>query len=366
MRIVLALGLCLGLAALSAPAVAADAPAYKLFSDDAGPARRVLSVRVDQRLSDADLGRIAETVKARAQGPAGGRTVVKFYLGHHHADEIAWATATFAPDMKLVLNGLSLEEAELLTQEARQDKRAQVGSWLMGPPAAAGRLTIYREKGRAFAEWRLRGGHRTVDELAEARWNGGSRFDVRGDDTQHYVVTRAGVLELRDKSKLIVTVERIEANAPQAHVASAQQRIVATAPVAAEAKASETSVVVRAVPIDAAAPVVAKSAPVEALVTPLPSRESAAGAVATAAAVASVVAATPANPPSALATPRAEPAHAVPSPAAAAPAVAPRVPAKQAAKPRTRHVAAAQAAPTKTAKADSSVAALMAAKFGQR
>ena len=45
MRIVLALGLCLGLAALSAPAFAADAPAYKLFSDYAVPARRVAESR---------------------------------------------------------------------------------------------------------------------------------------------------------------------------------------------------------------------------------------------------------------------------------------------------------------------------------
>lgn len=246
MRIILAMALSIGLGV----AVRAEPASYRLLSVEAGEARSVVAVGIDHRLGEAELAEIAAAARARANGRA-PRILVKFYLGRPQGDDTAWATATFAPDMKLVVNGLSATEADLLAREARLDTRAKIGSWLMEPPAAPGRLTIFRDKGHAFAEWRLRGGHRTVDELAESHWNGNTRLDVRGDASQHYVVTRAGVLELRDKTRLIAVGQRIDMAPPAvAAVESAAEPARAGDATVSVVARSAGSVVVRAVEVE--------------------------------------------------------------------------------------------------------------------
>ena len=183
-------------------------PAFKVFSEDASAGRRVVAVRIDHRISEAEVSRIAEAVKSRARAQA-ARTQVNFYLNGVRAGEGAWASATYAPDLKIVVNGLTAEEEQAFAAEVENDPRNVVGAWLTGAPAVPGRLMVFREKNRLFAEWRVRGGHRTVDEVVESRGSRGHRFDIPGDDSQYYVMLPGGALELRDKTALIAVAERI-------------------------------------------------------------------------------------------------------------------------------------------------------------
>lgn len=197
-----------GLPAVAAETAAAPPPAYKVVSEDAGPARRVLAVRIDGRLTDAEIRAVAEAARARARGGA-ARTQVNLYLPAARLTDTPWATAVFAPDLKISVLGLSREEEDVFVAETRKDTRKLVGAWLTGAPAIPGRLAIYREKNKLFAEWRTRGGQVSVDEVVESRGYRGHRFDIPGDDSQHYVVLPGGQLELRDKTNVIAVAERI-------------------------------------------------------------------------------------------------------------------------------------------------------------
>ena len=183
-------------------------PTYKVFSEDASAGRRVVAVRIDHRITEAEVSRIAEAVKSRGRAQA-ARTQVNFYLNGVRAGDGAWASATYGPDLKIVVNGLTAEEEQAFAAEVENDHRNVVGAWLTGAPAVPGRLMIFREKNRLFAEWRVRGGHRTVDEVVESRGSRGHRFDIPGDDSQYYVMLPGGALELRDKTALIAVAERI-------------------------------------------------------------------------------------------------------------------------------------------------------------
>ncbi|MEI4557852.1 hypothetical protein WAC31_28980, partial [Klebsiella pneumoniae] len=79
----------------------------------------------------------------------------------------SWASVTYTTDSKVTINGLRLEDEEVLIAEYSADKRHLLGSWLTSPPAAPGRLTIFSDDGKIFGEWRLRNGQRTVDELID-------------------------------------------------------------------------------------------------------------------------------------------------------------------------------------------------------
>ncbi len=209
--------------AAAAEAIASGTPGYQLMYEDASSGKRIVAVRLDRRVPEQDLGRLAEAVRTRFPTPA-TRTQVQFYLAPQRSGEMPWATAVFAPDLRLQISGLTVEEEEVLHLEAQKETRPIIGAWLTGPPASPGSLMIVREKGRLTAEWRLRGGHRTQDEVVESRWNGGQRYDVKGDAGQHYVVTRAGTLELRDARALIATAEPMLIARPSQPTAQALPR----------------------------------------------------------------------------------------------------------------------------------------------
>ena len=136
-----------------------------------------------------------------------------------------WASVLFAPEPKLAVNGLRLEDELSLLAEHQADLRPLLGSWLTSPPAAPGRLTIYSDHGRIYAEWRLRSGQKTIDEVFDTESKSGRRFDVPGGG--YYVLSRNGDLEIWDKSNLIATAERIrpEQLASPTHMAVAPKSV---------------------------------------------------------------------------------------------------------------------------------------------
>ena len=183
-----------------------ELPAYKPVSEEISEQRRAVYVRVDRRIDEDDLLRIAGQIEAQGKKPF-ARTYINFILPGMPVNQGAWASVLFAPEPKVMVHGLSRSDEELFLSEHRGDTRPLLGSWLTTPPAAPGRLTIYSDHGKVFAEWRLRSGQKTVDELHDSTTKSVRRFDVSGGG--YYVLTRTGELEIWDKSTLIATAERI-------------------------------------------------------------------------------------------------------------------------------------------------------------
>lgn len=247
---------------VSSPAQAElrELPVYNAVSEEFSEQRRAVYVRVERRIDEDDLLRIAAQVEARGKKPF-ARTYVNFILPGMPVNQGAWASVLFAPEPKVMVHGLSRSDEEMFLSEHRADTRPLLGSWLTSPPAAPGRLTIYSDHGKVFAEWRLRGGQKTVDELRDTTTKSARRFDVPGGG--YYVLTRSGELEIWDKSTLIATAERIRpeylalpAIASNKHTSPVR---VAGRPTAAASQGSETLPSSPVQPELAAAPVRAAS-----------------------------------------------------------------------------------------------------------
>ena len=194
--------------ALTTVQAMADAvlPAFNTVSEDLSEQRRAVFVRLEHRLTEADLLLIAEHIKDHSKRSY-ARTQVNCFLPGMPMNQGPWASVQFAPDPKVLVQGLRREDEELFIAEHQGDKRALLGSWLTSPPAAPGRLTIYSDRGRIYAEWRLRNGQKTLDELQDTISKAGRRFDVQGGG--YYVLAKSGELEIWDKTTLIATAERI-------------------------------------------------------------------------------------------------------------------------------------------------------------
>ncbi len=216
----------------SAQAETRELPAYSPVSEDISEQRRAVYVRVERRIDEDDLLRIAGQIEAKGKKPF-ARTYVNFILPGMPVNQGSWASVLFAPEPKVMVHGLSRSDEELFLSEHRADTRPLLGSWLTSPPAAPGRLTIYSDHGKVFAEWRLRGGQKTVDELRDSTAKPVRRFDVPGGG--YYVLTRSGELEIWDKTTLIATAERIRPE-HMASPAMASNRHAAPVPVRMAAK----------------------------------------------------------------------------------------------------------------------------------
>jgi hypothetical protein len=203
--------------------VATPSPAplrHEVVADDrTNSDRRVIEVSIDRRASEADLVRIAVRV---LKGPVTGsaRAFVNFHIGAARLRDAPWASVRVSADREpqVQLLGLSADEETRLIAEARADKRSLIGAWLTASPLSPGRLTLYRDGSKAFAEWRLRSGARTTTELAESRLPRGRRYDDKAGSDEHFVVTPAGDLEVRTAKDLLAVGERIALIQPGAEV----------------------------------------------------------------------------------------------------------------------------------------------------
>jgi hypothetical protein len=210
-RIVVLAGAIVGLMMTSA--WAEPQRAFTVVSEETSEQRHAFAVRLEARVDEVALMKIATTLKSRAKREY-AKTQVSFFLPGMAITQGSWANVLFSPDPKLTVSGLRLEDEELLHAEFKADTRAMLGSWLTSPPAPAGRLTIYSDHGRIFAEWRLRSGMKSVDELRDSPVGKAKRFDMSGGG--HYVLTKSGDIEIWDQTTLIAVGERMRHDAPTA------------------------------------------------------------------------------------------------------------------------------------------------------
>lgn len=205
-------------AALAVPSAGAaeQAQPFRVFSEDGPPEARRMSVRLEHRLTAAELASIADSIKAHQ--PAGKTAaLVAFFLPGAKGGERAWAEAKFGSATQVTINGLRQDEEEAFKATAARDGRDVIGHWLTSPPALSGMLTIAREKsGKLTAEWNLRNGQKTADEVVESRAHNGRRFDVVGGGGSYYLATWGGPLELGQKSSVIAVAERLQVDKPLA------------------------------------------------------------------------------------------------------------------------------------------------------
>ncbi len=211
-----------------------DKAPYRVVSEDSSTesSRRHVAVVLSKRIAEAEIGRIADIVRAQERAPF-ERTLVNFYLPGMKIGQGAWATAAYNPALKVSIVGLRLDEEQTAVSEAASDSRALVGVWLTAPPAAPGRLTIFRDGPKVLAEWRLRNGNKSVEELIEACDPKGRRLTPKTGGTDHYLLTWSGELELRDGQTVTAIAEKLpgaweKAAAKAAHAGTKHRARIAT------------------------------------------------------------------------------------------------------------------------------------------
>jgi hypothetical protein len=192
---------------LGAPGVAGAGQSYTIISEDATQTSRVVAVRIEERLSEEALQRVALEVRDRAAGSQVRHTQVSFFLPRMPTASRPWASVDTSPTPKIRVFGLSLAEEARLAAEAAADPRKPIGSYIVDLPASPGRITLFASKGRTYAEWAQRGGARITDEVTVERDGSGTRYAPKSGAADHYLVKPNGTLEVRNESTLVAVAE---------------------------------------------------------------------------------------------------------------------------------------------------------------
>lgn len=192
------------------PALAGQ-DSFTIVREDATQTSRVVSVRIDRRLAANELARIAETIRSGSPSPMTRHVVVSYFLPGMPLDQRPWSSVDTTPKTKVLVAGLTLEEAALLAADASKDKRDTVGAWLTEIPSVPGRITIFNQKGRTYLEWAQRSGHKSVDEVVLTKGTRGSRVDLKAGGDDYYLIKASGELELRNQDRLVAVAERVDA-----------------------------------------------------------------------------------------------------------------------------------------------------------
>jgi len=169
--------------------------AYTITKDDFQEGRpRKVEVVLPKRVSDAELAEVAKSVRADTKSKP-KTTFIGFRIEGQN-DKAYWANASFAPDYKSSLIGLSAQDYETLKGLDLKEYPDRLGSWLRD--GALGHLVVlYKRDGKySMDQIFASGGKNTYSYRAKKLADGGLRLDEPDNMfNEYYVVDAKGNLQ---------------------------------------------------------------------------------------------------------------------------------------------------------------------------
>lgn len=175
--------------------IAAVPQSYSITKDDLREGRpRKVEVMLPKRLNDADLAEVSKAIRADSKFKA-DKTFIGFRV-QGQADSAYWASASFDPDYRASLIGLSAQDYEALKTLDLKAYPNRIGSWLRD--GALGHvMVLYKNNDNylidsVFAS----GGKNTEHYVGKKQPDGGLRLDdPEAGFNEHYVVDDMGNLQ---------------------------------------------------------------------------------------------------------------------------------------------------------------------------
>ncbi|CRM18944.1 zinc ribbon domain-containing protein [Pseudomonas sp. 24 R 17] len=170
-------------------------PSYAITKDDFREGRpRKVEVMLPKRLNDADLAEVAKAVRADTKFKA-DKTFIGFRV-EGQTDSAYWANASFDPNYRASLIGLSAKDYEALKALNLKAYPNRIGSWLRD--GALGHvMVLYKQNDKYLIDSVFAGGGKNTDHyVGKKQPDGGLRLDdPETSFNEHYVVDAKGNLQ---------------------------------------------------------------------------------------------------------------------------------------------------------------------------
>ncbi|WLI08315.1 zinc ribbon domain-containing protein [Pseudomonas sp. FP597] len=170
-------------------------PAYSITKDDFREGRpRKVEVMLPNRLNEAELAEVAKAIRANTKIKA-DQTFIGFRV-EGQSERTYWANASFDPDYKASLIGLSLPDYQTLKALDLKAYPNRIGSWLRDGSTGYV-MVLYKQDDKYLIDSIFpSGGKNTVKYVSKKLADGGLRLDdPESDFNEHYVVDAKGNLQ---------------------------------------------------------------------------------------------------------------------------------------------------------------------------
>lgn len=172
--------------------------AYKVINDQHySTAKRSVDVVLDERLKKGDLRRIATEIK-NGDKENYDRTVVGYYIASEDRSNGYWATATFDPDLKINVLGVSRERIDAVKKADQPGSNSKiVGAWLDDRPHVRATLELIKQGDGLALKSVNAEGTTSVTPMDESKKNGNVvlRDPENPDAGRYFVINENGQLE---------------------------------------------------------------------------------------------------------------------------------------------------------------------------
>lgn len=168
---------------------------YTIVKDEFREGRpRKVEVLLSRRLNDAELADVAKAIRDDADAKA-EKTFIGFRV-EGQTDSSYWANASFEPEYKSYLIGLSAADYQALTGLDLSGYTEQLGSW-MRDGALGHVMVLYKKDGNYFIDSVFASDGRNTEAFkAKALPDGSMRFETPDNDFgEYYILKQDGTLE---------------------------------------------------------------------------------------------------------------------------------------------------------------------------
>jgi len=210
---VVGLGLALG---FFVPATQGQAPGAKpeqlqftVTKDEASPGRpHKIEVTLPHRVLEAELEQAARAIRNASSAEA-DRTFIGFRV-EGQADSYYWASATFDPDYKHTLIGLSADDYQKLLAVDLSGYPDQLGHWLRD--GALGHvMVLYKRDGKYFIDSIFPSGGKNTEQYSAKKTGDGLRLEEPDNGfNEYYIVQADGQLQGWGENGLYLTLQPLK------------------------------------------------------------------------------------------------------------------------------------------------------------
>ena len=185
---------------------------YSIITDKSfRDVKRSITVRLDKKVSEEVLRTIAWKLKNTGHKKY-ERTFIVYYLPDMKVGAGAWATSFFDPGLEVEILGLTAEEEEKMTKDAKSTSRDVVGIWMDDRPYVGATITIFRENAKLYLDSKYKDGSGSIEEMTESHSTIGTKLVEKGGNPhgEYFVLDRKGNLQAGGNDGIFLKYKKLQ------------------------------------------------------------------------------------------------------------------------------------------------------------
>lgn len=170
--------------------------------------KATITIQLGAKLDYDELNLIAETIKNDIFRKA-DRIFISYILENHVKGDGYWATSSYKEEgLKTSINGLTIEQENLLINALKNETRNTIGMWIDETPFVSSNMILLEIGGEIILETMFFDGSKSSKKLKSKKLNGKIRYDDSEPNIhgEYFVIDKNGILNYHSEDGIFRTL----------------------------------------------------------------------------------------------------------------------------------------------------------------